>query len=195
MSAFAEPVELSGVDSTRVRRDHAGQTLTLGPGGLVLRREGRTVDVSWRGIESIERYPLSVRHSTAKAWAIIGRNGGVIFPHEFDPQWTTGPIGEWLRHHRPDLALPEADSLEVWPLGIPNHQIPYVLLPALAIGLGVGMVSVGASPWTVVLLVLGCVGVVVAMVVSPRWQRIPRYLMYGVSAVPLLILLVGWLLP
>jgi hypothetical protein len=30
----------------------------------------------------------------------------LIFPAEFEPHWTGGVIGAWLRHYRPDLALP-----------------------------------------------------------------------------------------
>lgn len=33
----------------------------------------------------------------------------LIFPGEFEKHWTTGVVGAWLRHYRPDLALP-ADS-------------------------------------------------------------------------------------
>lgn len=31
----------------------------------------------------------------------------LIFPGEFEREWTTGVIGAWLRHYRPDLALPQ----------------------------------------------------------------------------------------
>jgi hypothetical protein len=111
--------------------------------------------------------PMSPRWSTARAWAILGRNGDVIYPHEFDEQWTAGPIGDWLRHHRPDLDLPGPSSLAPLPLGIPNHQVP---------------------------LVLGCLGAVLLMVISPRWERVPRYALYSVCAVPVLIAVVLWLL-
>lgn len=30
----------------------------------------------------------------------------LIFPAEFEPNWTSGVIGAWLRHYRPDLELP-----------------------------------------------------------------------------------------
>lgn len=30
----------------------------------------------------------------------------LVFPGEFEQDWTGGEIGAWLRHHRPDLALP-----------------------------------------------------------------------------------------
>lgn len=191
---FDEPVELDGVDSTRVRRSDGGQRLTLHPGGMLLTRRGKVSEVSWRGIEDIELYPLSVRYSPAKAWAVMARNGTVIFPHEFDEQWTTGPIGDWLRHHRPDLELPDPGSLKVLPFGIPNHQIPYVLLPGVGVGIVVGMVSMGMSFVTAALLVIGCLGAVLLMVVSPRWERIPRYVMYGLSAIPIVIAIGAWLL-
>jgi hypothetical protein len=193
-NVFDEPVELDGVDSTRVRRSEAGQRLTLHPGGLRMTRRGKVSEVSWRRIEKIELFPMSPRYSPAKAWAILAGNGGVIFPHEFDEQWTTGPIGDWLRHYRPDLELPEADSLKVLPLGVPNHQIPYVLLPGVGVGIVVGMVSMGLSLVMSALLVVGCLGAVLLMVVSPRWERVPRYVMYGLCAIPVLIAFVAWLL-
>lgn len=159
-NTFEEPVELDGSDSTRIRHGEGGQRLTLHPGGLLLTRRGKVSEVSWRGIESVEMMPMSARWSTARAWAILSRNGTVIFPHEFDEQWTAGPVGEWLRHHRPDLDLPEPGSLKVLPLGIPNRQIPYVLLPGVLIGIGVATVSFGMSLTKAALLVLGCLGAV-----------------------------------
>ncbi|MEV3901305.1 hypothetical protein AB0K11_03200 [Mycobacterium sp. NPDC050551] len=191
---FEEPVELDGSDSTRIRRGEAAQRLTLHSGGLLLARRGKVTEVSWRGIESIELLPMSPRWSTARAWAILGRNGGVIFPHEFDTQWTAGPIGDWLRHHRPDLDLPESASLAPLPLGIPNRQVPLVLLPGILVGIGVATVSFGMSLVKAALLVVGCLGAILLMVVSPRWERVPRYALYGLCAVPVLIALVLWLL-
>lgn len=32
------------------------------------------------------------------------------------------------------------------------------------------------------------------MVISPQWERVPRYALYGVCAVPVLIAVVLWLL-
>lgn len=32
----------------------------------------------------------------------------LIFPAEFETDWTSGTVGSWLRHYRPDLALPTA---------------------------------------------------------------------------------------
>lgn len=32
----------------------------------------------------------------------------LIFPAEFEPDWTSGVVGAWLRHYRPDLGLPPA---------------------------------------------------------------------------------------
>ena len=188
-----EPVELYGFDGTRIRRRAGAQRLTLDRRGMRMTRRGRAVETTWRGIVGIERYPMALRYSTAKAWAIIGRDGTIIFPHEFDEQWTAGPIGDRLRHHRPDLDLPDPETLKVLPFGIPNHQVPYVFLPAVVVGIVVLTVFFGSSVVTAALLVAVCVGGVLLWVASPKWQRIPRYASYVVSGIAVIVALGAWL--
>lgn len=33
-------------------------------------------------------------------------DSGLVFPAEFEENWSQGTIGAWLRHYRPDLGLP-----------------------------------------------------------------------------------------
>lgn len=156
-------------------------------------RRGKTVETTWEGIDRIERYAMSLRYSTAKAWAIIGRDGTIIFPHEFDEQWTAGPIGDRLRHHRPDLDLPDPETLKVLRFGIPNRQVPFVFLPAVVVGIVVLTVVFGASVIKALSLVAVIVGGVLLWVASPKWQRAPRYALYVVSGISVSFALGAWL--
>ncbi|GAS90001.1 hypothetical protein [Mycolicibacterium brisbanense] len=167
---FATPVELSGVDTTRVRNGRAQQALTLGPDGITLVRDGTTVSVAWRDITGIDLVQVMTGRlsALAKAWAISGA-AEPIYPYEFDEQWTTGPIGRWLTHYRPDLDLP-ADGATL-PLGIPQRMYPWVFAPAALIGIVVLMVG-GMSLSSAALWTVACVGGILLLVSSPRKTKI-----------------------
>jgi hypothetical protein len=47
-----------------------------------------------------------IYHSSLRRGQPIQAEHCLIFPGEFEQNWTTGVIGGWLRHYRPDLALP-----------------------------------------------------------------------------------------
>jgi hypothetical protein len=176
---FAQPVVLTGVDSTRLRRRRARQLLTLHPAGLRLSKAKRwfrgeaITDMPWHEITGINRRLMLPRWSTKSAWA-IERRRGIIFPHEFEEQWTTGLIGDWLRHYRPDLELPEPSSLAPQPLPVSRRMYPVVILPGIVAGVVVQVYN-GISPVWALISTVGCLGGILWIVVSPRRARAFRF--------------------
>ncbi|CRZ15748.1 hypothetical protein BN2156_02611 [Mycolicibacterium neworleansense] len=122
---FTVPVVLQGVDSTRVWRSRARQTLTMSPAGITFERRGKTVQFGWRDITGITMRNMSGSiRITFNAWAICAPGAEPIYPHEFEKRWPTGQIGRWLAHYRPDLVLP-ADGAML-PFGMPRDAAFHV---------------------------------------------------------------------
>lgn len=192
MDDFTRPVELAGTDSMRVRRSRAHQTLTLSPAGIRLVRNGKVVtEVAWHRIIWLKPVAVLPRWSTRKEWS-IGAVGLPIYPAEFDKQWTTGTIGRWLAHYRPDLELPDDEAARPMPLGVPHRMHPWVLGPGLLIALVV-LVVIKASIWTVLALAV-IVAVTLLCVTSPRRTRIGGVITIAFAMLPLVFTAVFWLL-
>ncbi|WP_156750693.1 hypothetical protein [Mycobacterium sp. 852013-50091_SCH5140682] len=189
---FTRPVELAGVDGTRVRRSRAGLQLTLRPEGMTLVRDGAATEIAWHEITGITQIAMMPRWSTTKAWAIMGP-AGPIYPYEFDKQWTTGPIGRWLAHYRPDLELPDASDAVTLPLGIPQRIYPWVIAPGVLIGV-VAQKMMGTSLLVSVFGTVGCLAVILLCVSSPRRVRIAGGVAVTIGCVSVLVAGLAWLI-
>lgn len=71
----------------------------------------RSVDTEESGIGGIGDTTLI--HNPANGVDLVtGRPILAIFPSHFEPGWSTGRIGAWIRHYRPDLPLPTSPEGE-----------------------------------------------------------------------------------
>ena len=189
---FTVPVVLQGVDSTRVWRSRARQTLTMSPAGITFERRGKTVQLGWHDITDVAMVNMSRSFRVVfNAWAIRARGADAIYPHEFEKDWPTGQIGRWLAHYRPDLVLP-ADGAML-PFGIPREYYRW-LIPFAVVGGLVGSFLAAKS------FVRG-LGLMAAMVVitlpftSPRRFRIAGFVFATAMLAWLLMIGFFWLVP
>ena len=184
---FTTPVVLDGIDSTKVLRSRAHQTLTLAPTGITFEKDGKTTELAWSEL-ALEQVNMQrgtgYRKPTFTAWALMGPHDLRIYPHEFDKGWTTGTIGRWLAHYRPDLALPLDGAM--LPFGIPREHYRWVIPFAVLAGF-VGSCFAAKS-------FVGGLGLMAVMVVivlpflSPRGFRLAGILIVALFGAWLLML-------